>query len=278
MSNEDLAITLPPLQRPRVISYDDYTFVILQVPRYDKQSKEIRSSEIDMFIGHDYVITVTDGKIPVLNNLFDDIQDNKTLLSTKFNNNPIELIYEILNELLIYQFPILNHISQDLDRIEAVILEDTPTHKDAIQHILMIKRNIANFRRISQAHKGIIEKIENTSKNKQNDYQDNPKFSSESLIEHTSEVWMTLEGYRETINALHETHESLLNFRTNQVIKTLTVFSVIVFPLTLLAAIFGMNTVNMPLVKEPTGFWIILAVMFVGAMVMYGYFKHRKWL
>ena len=276
VSNEDLAITLPPLQRPRVVPYKDYTLVILQMPYYDKTSREIRSSELDMFIGRDYVITVTDGKLSALNLLFDYAQDHPEKITKEYKDDPGLLVHSILNELLMYQFPMLNRISQDLDAIENVILEDAPTHKDAIQNILTIKRNIANFRRISQTHRHIIQKISEVDQHFTKSESNSTRL--QDLMGHTYETWTTLEGYRETVNALHETHESLLNFRTNQVIKTLTVFSVIVFPLTLLAAIFGMNTAYMPLVNDVSGFWIILGVMFVGALVMYFYFKHRKWI
>jgi len=62
------------------------------------------------------------------------------------------------------------------------------------------------------------------------------------------------------------------------IMKTLTVFSVIVFPLTLLAAIFGMNVAEMPLVNLPYGFWWIIVVMLLGAMGMLLFFERKRWL
>ena len=74
---------------------------------------------------------------------------------------------------------------------------------------------------------------------------------------------------KEIIEALEDTNTSLISFKLNDIMRTLTIFSVIVFPLTLLAAIFGMNTVNgMPFVSSPHGFWEILAIMFIGAGFM----------
>ena len=80
------------------------------------------------------------------------------------------------------------------------------------------------------------------------------------------------------MDALHSTNQSLIDFRINEIIKTLTIFSVIVFPLTLIAAIFGMNAANMPIVGSPYGFWIILGLMASGTICMLFYFKRRKWL
>ncbi len=61
--------------------------------------------------------------------------------------------------------------------------------------------------------------------------------------------------------------------------RTLTVFSVIVFPLTLFAAVFGMNTLNsMPFIDHPYGFWFIIGIMLAATLAMFMFFKKKKWL
>jgi magnesium transporter len=81
------------------------------------------------------------------------------------------------------------------------------------------------------------------------------------------------------IEALHDTNESLLNYKISDIMKTLTVFSVIVFPLTLFAAIFGMNTIeSMPFVYNENGFWIIIFIMLIACFGMLLFFKKKKWL
>lgn len=100
-----------------------------------------------------------------------------------------------------------------------------------------------------------------------------------SLIEQTKRIWELSESHKEMAKALHETNESFLDNQTNEVMKTLTIFSVIVFPLTLLAAIFSMRVEGgMPLVGDPNGFWIIIAAMGLGTVLMITYFKIKKWL
>jgi len=67
--------------------------------------------------------------------------------------------------------------------------------------------------------------------------------------------------------------------KINEIMKTLTIFSVIVFPLTLLAAIFGMNTMNaMPFANSQYDFWYIMGIMLMGAVIMFGFFKKKRWL
>ena len=88
-----------------------------------------------------------------------------------------------------------------------------------------------------------------------------------------------LENYKDTINAVHETHESLMSHRQTEIMKTLTVISVIVFPLTLFAAIFGMNTMNaMPWLNSKYDFWYVIIFMILGASFMLLIFKKKRWL
>ena len=104
------------------------------------------------------------------------------------------------------------------------------------------------------------------------------KYPFEDLIDRAKEIWQILESQNEHINALHATNESLISFRLNEIMKMLTIFSVIVFPLTLVAGIFGMNTAHMPLVSGKNGFWVIIGFMSFGTLCMFLFFKKKKWL
>jgi len=79
----DLDDCLSPAQRPKLDEYDDYLFLILTFPYYDHGRKEIRSSELDFFIGQDYLVTVTDGQLEPFNKFFE--QCTKGLLKTGLN-------------------------------------------------------------------------------------------------------------------------------------------------------------------------------------------------
>jgi magnesium transporter len=127
-----------------------------------------------------------------------------------------------------------------------------------------------------QSHRGVLQKLLEIT-----DVWRKGKMESDynNLIAHTKDIWDYLTNYKDTINALHETQESMTSLKINQIMKTLTIFSVVVFPLTLLAAIFGMNTLEgMPFIEDQYGFWYIIGIMAAGMMVMFGFFKKKKWL
>ncbi len=268
----DLKDCLPPNQRPKVVDYPTYIFMILQFPVYNSETGEINSSEINFFISKYFLITVHTDGLPTINELF-----NKEKKQKQKNKNMSTIPYLVLHDLLHYCFPMLNHINQDIDSIESYIFKHERNTIDTIREILRIKRNIVDFRKIMQAHKSIIQKLIRESEQSLTTQKIEAYYSN--LVNHTKDIWEFLENYKDTIDALHETHESLNSNRLNQIIKTLTVFSVIVFPLTLLAAIFGMNTMNsMPFIGSQYDFWYIAGIMFVGMLTMIFYFKHKKWL
>lgn len=275
----DLKDCLPPTQRPKLVEYPDYLFMILQFPIYNCMNGEIESSEVDFFIGKNYLITVHQNNLLPLIELFKKYS-KKTLDDQThhlFDSNPASLLYEILNSLLHYCFPMLNHINQDIDAVESHLFKITKNNVATIREILRLKRNIVNFRKIMQAHKSIIQKLISRSEKMFTTHK--LRIYYNNLVNHTKDIWEFLSNYKDTIDALHETYESLNAHRLNTIIKTLTIFSVIVFPLTLLAAIFGMNTMNsMPFVDSPFDFWYIVGIMAIGVIGMILYFKTRKWV
>ena len=86
-----------------------------------------------------------------------------------------------------------------------------------------------------------------------------------------------LENYKEVIEALESTNESVISHRVNDILRVLTSISVVVLPLTLVASVFGMN-VEVPGQGSIEAFWIVIIVMVLMLGGMLGYFRHRGWL
>jgi magnesium transporter len=132
------------------------------------------------------------------------------------------------------------------------------------------------MRRIMQNHKNIIKKSIDYF-----DYKKNKALKEEfgDLLDSSKRIWENLENQKEMVEVLSSTNDALLNYHISDIMKTLTLFSVIVFPLTLLAAIFGMNTVKgMPFMDTENGFWIIIGIMLLGCLTMLLFFVRKKWL
>lgn len=271
----DLEDCLVKIQRPQISEYPHYIFFILTFPVYNSKTKEIESGEVDFFIGSKFLVTISDGAIPIIDDFFNELENNEYSKERYMSGtHPIYLLYEILHRLQNYTFPMLDHISMDIEGIEKRIFNGS--EKTLVKEILYIKRNIVDFRRIMQAHKNIIKKLMNTHTkffmhNKTNVY-----FSN--ILDKTKDIWDILETQKENINAFQETNESLISYRLNDIMRILTVISVILIPANLIASIFGMNAKFMPFVGDKFDFYTILSIMLTLMLIFMIYFRRKDWL
>lgn len=272
---DDLKEILPPLQQPKIVSRDGYLFMILLYPIYEHASREVRATEVDFFISEDRLVTVNvDGFTPI-KQLFDSCISSKSPTQQVCLSGDItQLLHALLEGMTASIFPMLVHISNDLDTIEKRLFDGN--EKGLIQELLRIRMNIAAIRKAIQGHHGVIEALLRAA----------PGYFplhhlrdwSDELVSHMDDIWKTLEVQKETAETLHDTNRSLIDFRSNEIIKTLTIFSVLILPLTLIAGVFGMNVPEMPIVLHPLAFWILLALMASASGGMLLYFKMRKWI
>ncbi|MFA5106865.1 MAG: magnesium transporter CorA family protein [Patescibacteria group bacterium] len=271
----DLEDCLSPAQRPNVDKYTDYIFLILLFPVFDRKTREIRPSEVDFFIGPDYFITVHDNNLPPLVDMFDLCSVNDDARDKYMRDGMEKLAYAIINSLLLYCYPMLDHLNIDIGNIESRIFAGN--EKGMVREILVIRRNITNFRKIMQSHKNVLKKM--IDSREPSVFRINGlRTYFEQLIDDTKDIWDTLQGFKETIEALQQTNESLISFRINDIMKTLTVISALVLPIYVSASIFGLMKGYFPVLGATFNFWLPLALCFGSALAMYWYMKKKRML
>lgn len=259
-------------QRPQIFRGPDYLFLVLHFPVM--KDGKITAGEVDFFIGHGFLISLSNNNLKALSNFFNlGKKSPDSLVSFSLESSAI-LLYEILGHLLDGCYQLLDDNSIDLDEVEDLIFSGD--QRNAVTRILTSRRNIINIRKIMQNHKNILQQLMTM----ESSLVERPAIKKyyTNLVEHSKRIWETLDNQKEMIEVLNNTNESLLNDRMTNIMKTLTIFSVIVFPLSLMAGIFGMNTKNMPFVDHPLGFWIIIGIMSFASFMMLFIFERKKWL
>ena len=136
------------------------------------------------------------------------------------------------------------------------------------------KQEIINFRKIIRPQRAVLRDLERT---KQRYVAEGMELYFDDINDASERIWDMLENYKEVVEALEDTNESVLAHRVNDILRVLTSISVVVLPLTLVASIFGMN-VMVPGEGSLTAFWLVIAVMVVMLGTMLGYFRKRGWL
>lgn len=269
-----LSDCLSPTQRPKLDVTKDYLFMVFLFPIYRRKTRQIVPSEVDIFIGPKYIITIHNNELAPLVNFFNLCQISESQQKKYFQQDQSLLLYELLNRLLLYCNPILDNLQFSIANIEEHIFQGY--ERKMVREILIVKRSIVNFRRIMQVHRTIIDKLINRGGKFLSLDNLKPYFSE--LIETSDEIWGTLESLYQTIDALEKTNASLISFRLNDIIKILTTISITVLPITLIASIFGMNLQYMPLTSQPAAFWIIIGIMVITFSCLIWYFKKKQWL
>lgn len=269
----ELEDCINPTLRAKLEEYNDHLFLIMNFPIFDRKTKRITLSEIDIFVGRGFLITLNDGKLEPLKKIFDSCQINQSERTKFLEDDETFLLYQILDRLQSYCFPILNHIARDLMEIEEKIFSNE--EKRMVTEILTTKRNILNVRKSVQSHKSVLKKLGKMSHKEFMKDDLNLYFSN--VLEQSKEIWEILENLKENVEALNDTNESLISFKLNRVMKTLTIISMVLLPATLLASIFGMNY-YIPLQDSPYGFVFSIGLMTLCMIIAWLFFRGKKWL
>jgi magnesium transporter len=259
-------------QRPKIDEYDDYLFIVLHFPVFDKKIGRLNGEELDIFIGPDYLITLPNAPLQPVEYLFERSRANEDFRDQMFSKGPGYLLYKIVDESFDYCFPMLRKIGGKLERLEEEIF--LGRGEDIVRDISNTKQEIINFRKVMRPQRTVLGDLERT---KQRFLAEDLEIYFDDVVDASERIWDMLENYKEVVEALEDTNESLISHRLNNVLRVLTSISVVMLPLTLIASIWGMN-VAVPGKDSIHAFWIIIAVMFCVLVGMLVFFRRRGWL
>jgi magnesium transporter len=258
--------------RPKLDQYDDYVFIVLHFPMFDKTTGRISAAELDLFMGPDYLITLPNIPLAPLNAMFERYREKDDLREATFSKGSGYLLYKIVDTCVDASFPMLRKMGVKLDELEDDIFEGRSS--EIVRSISDTKQEIINFRRIVRPQTAVLRDLESV---KQRYLQEELEIYFDDISDAAERIWDTLENYKEVIEALESTNESVLSHRLNDSLRVLTAVSVVLLPLTLIASLFGMN-VPIPGQSAEFSFLGILAVMALLLIGMVAYFRRRGWL
>jgi magnesium transporter len=259
-------------QRPKIDEYDDYLFIVLHFPVFDKTVGRLNGQELDIFIGPDFLITIPNAPIQPVEYLFERCRSSEDVRANLFSKGPGFLLYKIVDDSFDYCFPMLRKIGGKLERLEEEIF--LGRGEEVVRDISNVKQEIINFRKVIRPQRAVLRDLERT---KQRYLAEDMEVYFDDIVDASERIWDMLENYKEVVEALEETNESLISHRVNNVLRLLTSFSAIFLPLTLLASIWGMN-VGVPGQGSHTAFWVIIACMGALLVSLLAWFRRRGWL
>ncbi len=269
---------------PKLDSYNDHFFVILHFPPLAQKIGISKNSQLSIFVGKDFLVTVHQGDLKPLVELVNicksssDQQRKKRLLGKSSGL----LLHEILDVLVDDLLHISRKIIANLDEIEDRVFDET---KPVARSIALLRREINRLRRIVNPLKKFVLEIAKNVKRFSGRDDDELTLYYDDVIDHIDKVIETLEESRETMEIYKDTDFVLSTEKTNKVLAVLTIIFTLAIPSTVIGTFYGMN-VDLPggigndsLILGPfTTFIIVIVASAIPAIMMFVYFKKLGWI
>jgi magnesium transporter len=266
------------VQRPKIESYQHvgdackigYFYMVFHGPDLETFKEKLRTKELDMFVSERYLLTIHDDEFRSVN---DVLQRARTDARLVLDQGIDRLLYNILDRITDAYVPILDYLGEQLDEIEDKALREPAP--DVLIAISEKKRELLNLRRIVGPQREVVAQLTRGEV---------PFISMETrayfrdVQDHLVRTVETVELYRDLVLGARDIYLSSISNNLNQIMKTLTIISVIALPLTVVTSFFGMNFKDMPGTESHWAFWITMAVMAVLEVILFWLFKKKRWI
>jgi len=269
---------------PKLDSYDDHFFVILHFPPLSQKMGNSRNSQLSIFVGKDFIVTIHQGDLKPLVELVETCKTNldqqrKEKILEKSSG---ELLHEIIDMLVDDLLHTSRKIIANLDEIEDRVFDET---KPVARSIALLRREINRLRRIVNSLKKFVLEIAKNVKKFSEREDEELALYFDDIIDHIDKVIETLEESRETMEIYKDTDFVLSTEKTNKVLGLLTIIFTLAIPSTVIGTFYGMN-INLPggiennlmILGPHTMFIIIILASSIPAIMMFTYFKKLGWI
>jgi magnesium transporter len=259
-------------QRSKIDIYDDYYFLILHFPYLDKSQTFVRTQEVKIFWGEDFIITI--GKTHwIVSETFEEAKNTTDDENGAFQIGTSDaLLYTILERLMHESLTLVKRLGAVVELISRQMFEKRAER--TIELMSVTRKNLILLNTIFKPQLRLFQMFES---GEIEGYAENMEDYWGNILDYYQKVWDSTEDYDELIAGLSKTFDSLLSNRTNEIMKMLTLISSIILPLTFITGLYGMN-VDLPFQNDPRSFWIIFGVMLAVVGLMIFIFKHRRWM
>jgi len=257
-------------QRPKMEDFEGYLFVVFKMLQYDENLNEIIGEQISLIVGPNYVISFQEREGDIFNPIRDRVKNGKGRIRRAGADY---LAYALLDTIVDHYFVILEALGEEIEALEEeLVAHPTP---ETLQTIHKLKAEMIFLRKSVWPLREVVNGLERG---------DSPLIAESTRIylrdvyDHTIQVIETIETFRESVTGMLDIYLSSISNRMNEVMKVLTIIATIFIPLTFVAGIYGMNFKFMPELEWHWGYPAALGVMFGISIVMFIYFRRKKWL
>jgi magnesium transporter len=271
---------LSKINIPKLDSYDDHVFVILNFPSIDREKGLPHATQLSIFAGYDYLVTIQQGDLQPLTEAFELCKIDSKYKESFMGHSAGYLIHSIIDLLVYDLLHMLMKIQGNLDDIEDVVFDERSA---VAKEISLLRREITTLRRlVFPMKRTILELSKEVQRLSEEDL--TPYF--DDVRDHIDKVIEVLDESKETIEIFKDTDFMLSTEKSNKILAILTILFTLSIPASIVAAFYGMN-VNLPggietgqptFLGEYTSFIILILIALIPLAVMIIWFKRQGWL
>ncbi|MCQ6276248.1 magnesium/cobalt transporter CorA [Bacillus sp. V3B] len=253
-------------QRPKLDYYNEYTFFVTHtVKDFDRY---IEKEELNCFVGDHYIVSFHSKPVMEVSLVWDRLMSQNNIEQW----NAHFVFYDILDKIVDNYFPIIYKIEDELDR-----LESNPQNKSMdrlMNELFDIRSMLLNLRHTVNPMRDLLYRMLNSHHLK--GVRERRAYFSD-IYDHLLKLSEMVMSNREVTTDIRDSYLSLNSHQTNNVMKVLTIITSIFAPLTFVAGIYGMNFEYMPELTWEYGYFFVLGFMGIMGIVMFLWFKKKKW-
>lgn len=257
-------------QRIKVDDYGNYLYIVLKLLSYDKDMKEIESNQISFVFMENTVISFLENDSDIFDNVITRIKSDKGSIR---RYGADYLLYALIDAVVDNYFVLLEKLGDKIDDIEDKLVDEPG--KEVLQSIHSLKKEMLFLRNSTWPSREVMDTLLHFCDSY---FSQNTAVYFRDVYDHIMRAIDTIEVYRDMLSNMLDTYLSSISNKTNDVMKVLTIISIIFMPITCLAGIYGMNFKYIPELELPWGYALFWVVAIIITLLMIRYFKKKKWL
>jgi magnesium transporter len=256
-------------ERPKVESYEGYYFLVFYAITYDEAKNRLHNEAMNLFIGANYIVSVHEGEITAIDETIKRWQKDEG----DFGNDAGALLYSLLDTITDDYFPIIDRLADRVEALEEQIFERF--QESALQDVFSLKRDLLSIRRIVAPERDVLNVL---IRREVPIFERNTILYLQDVYDHIVRITDSIDTYRDLLSSALDAFLSVQSNRLNQIVKVLTIASIVLMSDALIAGIYGMNFEFMPELHWQYGYPYAIGLMVVVSITLVVLFRKWKWI
>jgi magnesium transporter len=245
-----------------------YLFMVIHAVDYSRTDGVFATTELDFFLGKNFLVTYHHGPMRTVS----ATEERATKGTIHIGRAPDRVAHNLLDAIVENYKPALEELSLEIGEIEQLALQ-RPT-KDTLNRILQVKKEVLHLRQIIGPQREVLARFAAGEF----------KLIRAHMVPYYRNVYDGLfhisemaQSYTDSLTGILQIYLNMSSNQTGEVIKVLTLFTIITTPMMLIGTWYGMNFEHMPELKWPLAYALVIVVTVVSTAGAYLYFKRKRW-